>query len=64
MYGDAARYVSPDVEQIGAALGDLLLDEPARGRLIAAGTRLLGEYTWTRAGAELLDVLERAAEPS
>jgi glycosyltransferase involved in cell wall biosynthesis len=60
--GDAALYVDPtDVEAIAQAMLRLSQDEPLRQELIAAGHRNLQRFSWAKAAAETLAVLEEAA---
>ena len=60
--GDAAMYVRlDDLRGITAALERLLFDETARERITREAPSVLARYSWARAGAETLDVLERAA---
>lgn len=60
--GDAALYVPPgDVHALAEALATLLLDGPARARLLARAPAVLARYSWDRAAAETLSVLEEAA---
>jgi glycosyltransferase involved in cell wall biosynthesis len=61
IYDSAARFVPPRAEAIGDALTALLTDETAHADLVAAGQRLLGRYSWDRAAARILDVLEQSA---
>jgi glycosyltransferase involved in cell wall biosynthesis len=60
IYGAAALYVPrPDPVLIHAALERALFDSAERGRISAAAIPVLDRYSWTRCGAEVLDVLER-----
>lgn len=60
--GDAALYVDPtDVEAIAHAMLRLSQDEALRQALIAAGHRNVQRFSWEKAAAETLDVLEEAA---
>jgi glycosyltransferase involved in cell wall biosynthesis len=61
IYGDAARYVSADADQIAAAIRALITDEAARARLLDAGRPLLQKYRWDAAAGQLAAVLEQAA---
>lgn len=63
--GDAALLVDPlDVEAIAQAMLDLSRDEALRQRLIAAGYANVQRFSWERAAAETLAVLEEAAGKS
>jgi glycosyltransferase involved in cell wall biosynthesis len=56
----AARLVAPtDVEELAAALVELLTDEGERNELSAAGLRRAAEYTWERTAQQTLDVYGR-----
>jgi glycosyltransferase involved in cell wall biosynthesis len=60
--GDAALYVDPtDVEAIAQAMLRLSQDEALRQELIAAGYRNVQRFSWEKAAAETLTVLEEAA---
>jgi len=60
--GDAALYVrSGDLSAITSALNALLFDEAARATVLRAAPAVLARYSWTRAAAETLEVLEAAA---
>ena len=60
--GDAALYVSlDDVAGTTLALEQLLFDEAARARVLAAAPRVLARYSWPRAARETLDVLISAS---
>ena len=60
--GDAARYVPVDDAAVVAREIERLLDDDAlRARLLARGAARLERFTWRRAAAEMLDVLEQAA---
>jgi glycosyltransferase involved in cell wall biosynthesis len=59
--GDAAIYVRcGDLDAIGSALEQLLFDEEMRARVLRAAPRVLARYSWQRAAAETLEVLEAA----
>jgi glycosyltransferase involved in cell wall biosynthesis len=59
--GDAVRYFDPlDVGDIAAALTDLLTDERLAQRLVSAGLKRAGSFTWKRAAEETLGSYERA----
>jgi glycosyltransferase involved in cell wall biosynthesis len=61
--GDAAVYVRlDDLRGITSALERLLFDETARQRIAREAPGVLARYSWSRAGAETLNALERAAE--
>jgi glycosyltransferase involved in cell wall biosynthesis len=61
--GDAALYVDPtDVEAIAQAMLRLSQDETLRQELIAAGYRNMQRFSWDKAAAETLAVLEEAAQ--
>ena len=60
LYRDAAVRVGvTDVSAIAAAIGALLQDGPARRATLAAAGARLSCFTWTRAAAETLTLLER-----
>ncbi len=60
--GDAALYVDPtDVEAIAQAMLQLSQDEPLRQQLIDAGYANVRRFSWSKAAAETLAVLEEAA---
>jgi glycosyltransferase involved in cell wall biosynthesis len=59
--GDAALYVANgDISGITTALNSLLFDERVRMRILDAAPAILARYSWARAGAETLAVLEAA----
>lgn len=63
--GDAALLVDPtDVDAIAAAMLRLSRDEALRTRLIAAGHENVKRFSWQKAAAETLAVLEEAAQSS
>lgn len=60
--GDAALLVDPtDVDAIADAMLALSRDEALRQRLIAAGYENVKRFSWEKAAAETLAVLEKAA---
>ena len=62
VYGEAVRYVplgNPD--DAAAAMIELLTDRSARDALLAQCAATLARYTWARAAADTLAVLEAAA---
>jgi glycosyltransferase involved in cell wall biosynthesis len=60
--GDAALLVDPtDVDAIARAMLQLSQDEALRRRLIAAGYANVQRFSWSKAAAETLAVLEQAA---
>lgn len=60
LYGDAAVRVGvTDVPAIAAAISALLQDGPARRATVAAAEARLSRFTWSRAAAETLALLER-----
>lgn len=60
--GDAALYVrAGDVEALAGAIRTLLVDDRARTRLLEAAPAMLSLYSWDRAAAETLRVVEGAA---
>ena len=60
--GDAALLVDPtDVDAIAAAMLRLSMDEELRAQLIAAGHENVKRFSWQKAAAETLAVLEEAA---
>jgi glycosyltransferase involved in cell wall biosynthesis len=60
--GDAALLVNPtDVDAIADAMLRLSRDEALRRRLIAAGYANVKRFSWEKAAAETLAVLEEAA---
>ena len=59
---DAALYVRlDDIDGITSALQGLLFDDAVRERILRAAPSVLARYSWARAGAETLAVLEAAA---
>ncbi|MDA1093694.1 MAG: glycosyltransferase family 1 protein [Acidobacteria bacterium] len=63
VYGDAARRVGvQDIPGIAAAIIDLLSDTAAREQLCTAAAGLLPRFTWARAAAETLTVLEEVGQ--
>lgn len=61
--GEAALLVDPnDVDAIAAAMLRLSSDEALRARLIAAGHENVKRFSWQKAAAETLLVLEEAAQ--
>ena len=61
LYGDAAwRVPVNDPDAVGAALLTLLHDDEARQRALRAAAARLPLFTWDRAAAETLGVLEKA----
>jgi glycosyltransferase involved in cell wall biosynthesis len=64
IYGDAALRVAPEVDEVAAALTDLLdASSPRREALMRVAPDVLSRYSWTRAAAETLAVLEEAGRP-
>ena len=62
VYADAVRYVPiGDPDAIAAAMVDLLTNPSARAALMARREATLARYTWRRAAAATLAVLEGAA---
>ena len=60
--GDAALLVDPnDIEAMAAAMLRLSQDETLRQELIAAGHENVKRFSWDKAAAETLAVLEAAA---
>lgn len=60
--GDAALLVDPEsVDQIAAAAVRMLVDEPLRERMIAAGSRRVNEFTWDGTAQLTLETWRRAA---
>ncbi len=60
--GDAALFVDPnDVDAIAVAMLRLSSDEALRARLIEAGHENVKRFSWEKAAAETLAVLEEAA---
>jgi glycosyltransferase involved in cell wall biosynthesis len=60
--GDAALYVANgDISGITTALNSLLFDEAVHARVLEAAPAVLERYSWDRAAAETLAVLEAAA---
>jgi glycosyltransferase involved in cell wall biosynthesis len=60
--GEAAVYVSLDrLAATTRALELVLFDEPTRVRVLAAAPAALAKYSWPRAAAQTLDVLEGCA---
>ena len=61
--GDGALLVDPtDVDAIAAAMLQLSRDPALRQRLIAAGHKNVQRFSWEKAAAETLAVLEAAAQ--
>lgn len=61
--GDAAILVDPtDVDAIAAAMLQLSQDDALRQRLIAAGYENVKRFSWDKAAAETLAILEEAAQ--
>jgi glycosyltransferase involved in cell wall biosynthesis len=59
--GDAARYFDPeDVDDMAAAIGDLLSDLALGERLVAAGHERERIFSWRRTAEGLLECYERA----
>lgn len=59
--GDAALLIDPtDVDAIAAAMLRLSRDEALRADLIAAGYENVKRFSWDKAAAETLAVLEAA----
>jgi phosphatidylinositol alpha-mannosyltransferase len=50
-----------DVEALGAALVELLEDEPRRRRLAQAARAASEQYSWDRIARRLLEIYERLA---
>lgn len=61
IFDDAARLVPLEVERVGNALVELLVDASAHGALAAAGRRRLSRYSWTQTAATVRQALEQAA---
>jgi glycosyltransferase involved in cell wall biosynthesis len=60
--GDAVRYaLSPDADDLAAALTALLDDPAERQRLGEAGVRRAAEFTWDTAAKQHVEVYERVA---
>ncbi len=60
--GEAAVYVSLDkIATMTRALERALFDEPTRARVLAAAPAVLAKYSWPRAAAETLAVIEGSA---
>lgn len=59
--GDAARYFDPfSIDDIAAALGDLIGDDRLVAELVERGRRRESEFTWERAARGTLDSYARA----
>jgi glycosyltransferase involved in cell wall biosynthesis len=59
--GDAAIYVRcDDVDAISSALEHLLFDGAMRAKVLKAAPSVLARYSWKRAAAETLELLEAA----
>jgi glycosyltransferase involved in cell wall biosynthesis len=57
VYGDAAHYFEPrDVEAMAKAINDVLTKPDLRKKLIAAGTKQVGKYSWKRMAEQTLAV--------
>jgi alpha-1,3-rhamnosyl/mannosyltransferase len=60
--GAGARLVDPeDVNDIAAGLGEVLLDDDLRRRLVDAGRERVREFSWQQCARGTIDVLEQAA---
>jgi glycosyltransferase involved in cell wall biosynthesis len=63
IYGDAARLVGvEDVPAIADAILEVVRNDETRARLRAAAARRLPRFTWARAAAETLTVLETVGQ--
>jgi glycosyltransferase involved in cell wall biosynthesis len=63
--GDAAQLVPPrDVRALAEALVLVSRDVPTRDRLIAAGQRRAGEFSWEQAGKDLAQLYRTLADAS
>ena len=61
LYGEAAwRVPVNDSDAVGAAILTLLLDQEARQRALRAAAARLPLFTWHRAAAETLEILDKA----
>ncbi len=61
--GEAALLVDPtDIDAIADAMLQLSQDEALRQQLIAAGYENVKRFSWEKAAAETLAVLEQAAQ--
>jgi glycosyltransferase involved in cell wall biosynthesis len=61
--GDAARYFDPlSVEDIRAAIDEVLSDRDLRARLVAAGKARAAGFSWDRAAEETIEVYGRALD--
>jgi len=57
VYGDAAHYFDPlSVDDMAEKINDILIDEPLRQKLIAAGKKQAAKYSWKRMAEQTLDV--------
>jgi glycosyltransferase involved in cell wall biosynthesis len=62
--GDAVRYVDPSsVEEIQAALGELLGDAQLRAELGERARARAAEFSWDRTAAEILETVVAIAVP-
>ena len=60
--GNAALYVPPgDLAGTARALEELLVDSSTRARLLAAAPAVLAKYSWSRAAADTLALIERCS---
>jgi alpha-1,3-rhamnosyl/mannosyltransferase len=60
--GGGARLVDPeDVEDISAGLGEVLLDDDFRRRIVDAGRDRVREFSWRQCATATIDALEQAA---
>jgi glycosyltransferase involved in cell wall biosynthesis len=58
----AALYVPPgDLKAATRALEEALFDERTRARLLAAAPAIVANYSWERAAAATLALIERSA---
>jgi len=63
--GEAALYVSPeDAQDIASGLGRLWRDDALKRRLVALGTRRLGEFSWDTAARKTLAAYSEALRPA
>ncbi len=65
VYGDAAEYFNPlDTNDVAAAIERVITDKKLRLKLISAGTKRVGMYSWKRMATQTHDVYMAALKQS